>query len=161
MATNGESPFTHSVDFIYKRISTSVVFQVQSVFLIINFCFRQCNHDILQEYYVNLVRTHSGGRYNITGSQSSPNILWESDDQDMDSGQSRPTTPADGPPYPHHPHHQLRFPPSELSANLVEPIVQDAIVAQRPTVAQNMAFAALQQSQDFHTLSADRLNRRL
>jgi hypothetical protein len=78
----------------------------------------------------------------------------------MDSGQSRPASPTDG---PHHPHHR-RFPSSEPSAILIEPgtaAVQDANVAQRPTIAQNMAFAALQQSQDFNTVSADRLNRRL
>jgi len=118
-----------------------------------------CNRDILQEYYVNLVRTHSCGRYYI----SSPSISWESDDQDMDSGQSRPASPTDTPPCPHHPHHRLRCSSSEPSAILVEPgtaVVQDAAVAQRPTIAQNMAFAALQQSQDFHTLSADRLNRK-
>src|SRR5260221_13601182 len=99
--------------------------------------FSQCNRDILQEYYINLVRTHSGGRYYISGSQSSPTVSWESDDQDMDSGQSRPASPTDCPPHPHHPHHRLRFPSSEPSAILVEPgtaVVQDAVVAQRPTV---------------------------
>lgn len=69
----------------------------------------------------------------------------------MDSGQSRPASPIDGPPQ--QPHHRLRLSPSEPSAILIEPgtaIFQDAIVAQRPTIAQNMAFAALQQSQDLH-----------
>jgi len=125
------------------------------VFLVINVFCRQCNREILQEYYVNLVRIHSGGRYYIPGSQSSPTISWESDDQDLDSVQSSPSSPTDGPPHPHHPHHRLRFPSSEPSAILVEPgtaVVQDTVVTQRPTIAQNMAFAALQQSQDFHTI---------
>ena len=83
-------------------------------------------------------------------------MSWDSDDQDMDSGQSRPASPTD-------PHHR-RFPSSEPSAILIEPgtaTVQEAVVAQRPTIAQNMAFAALQQSQDFNIVSADKLNRRL
>ena len=117
------------------------------------FLLRQCNRDILQEYYVNLIRTHSGGRYYISGSQSPPYISWESDDQDMDSGQSRPDSPTDGPPYPQHPHRRLHL--SSSSEPSVEP---EAVV--RPTIAQNMAFAALQQSQDFHNLSAESLNRK-
>ncbi|KAF9528549.1 cyclin-domain-containing protein [Crepidotus variabilis] len=118
----------------------------------------QCNRDILQEYYINLVRTHSSGKYIIIGSDSSQSgSTSDSSDQEMDTNgaQSRPDSPTET----RHPR-RTRFSasPSEPSAILIEPgaISQDRDpVAQRPTVAQNMAFAALQQSNEFHTLSAD------
>jgi len=78
--------------------------------------------------------------------------------------QSRPASPASGHPHPHQPYRLLPTPP-EPTAILVEPgtaSIQDASTAQRPTHAQNMAFAALQLSQDIHTntVYADMLNRR-
>lgn len=80
------------------------------------------------------------------------------DDQEMDNGMS----PLYGPHLRHHYHRRHLSPTEQPSAILIEPgaaIVQD--VTQRPTIAQNMAFAALQQSQDLPNLSGDRINRRI
>lgn len=93
-----------------------------------------CSCETLQEYYVNLVRTHSGNHFYIAGADS-PSSSSDSDDADMDSGGSSPTAVPQQP---------------QPSAVLLEhggstSLQQD----QRPTVEQNMAFAALQQSQDF------------
>ncbi|KAF8971050.1 cyclin-domain-containing protein [Flammula alnicola] len=75
-----------------------------------------CTREILQEYYVNLVRTHSADM--------------------MDSGQSQPSSPTETPAQP--------------SAVLLEPGTTLQEVIQRPTIEQNMAFAALQQSQEYN-----------
>jgi len=95
---------------------------------LISFSPCQCTREVLQEYYVNLARTHSSGKFYIAGTQS-PSVSSDSDDIDMDSGQSCPSSPGEAP----HP-----------SAVLVGPPPQE--VSQRPTIEQNMAFAALQQS---------------
>ncbi|KAF7298137.1 Cyclin-domain-containing protein [Mycena chlorophos] len=87
-----------------------------------------CTSDLLQEYYVNLVRTHSvSGKYHVVGSQSSAgsaSVESSSDDgDDMDTTQSRPPTPAVG------------------SAILIDLVPPSEV---KPTIEQNMAFAALQ-----------------
>ncbi|KAF7315268.1 Nuc-1 negative regulatory protein preg [Mycena indigotica] len=82
-----------------------------------------CTRDLLQEYYVNLVRTHTSGKYYVIGTQSS--VGSASDDGDeMDTTQSRPPTPAVG---------------SAILIDLNRP------VEVKPTIEQNMAFAALQE----------------
>jgi len=108
----------------------------------------QCTRDALQEYYVNLVRTYSTGQYFIAGADS-PSMSPESDIE-MDSGQSCPPSPEDS-------RQQLRpGRQSEPSAILVEPGTNaQETITQRPTIEQNMAFAALQQSEDFKSASAN------
>ncbi|KAF8160948.1 cyclin-domain-containing protein [Crassisporium funariophilum] len=103
-----------------------------------------CTREILQEYYVNLVRTHSTGKFIIAGTHSPSNS--SDSDMDIDSGQSPPSSPSNAR------HHHLRLSISEPSAILVEPGTSAAEVPQRPTVEQNVAFAELQQSQDFNTI---------
>jgi len=87
-----------------------------------------CTREVLQEYYVNLVRTNSTGQFTIV---TSSNI---SSDSDMDSIPSRSTTPVT----------PLRA-PHAASTILVDPI---PLPARRPTIEQNMAFADLQQLWD-------------
>ena len=91
------------------------------------FLIHQCTREILQEYYVNLVRTHSAGRYFLTGADS-PSSSSDSE-IDLDSGASSPTET-----------------PSQPSAVLLEHGTMHEFVT-RPTIEQNMAFAALQQLQ--------------
>ncbi len=57
------------------------------------FLIHQCTREILQEYYVNLVRTHSAGRWYLTGADSPSS--WSNSEIDFDSGASSPTeTPS-------------------------------------------------------------------
>ncbi|KAF9474563.1 cyclin-domain-containing protein [Pholiota conissans] len=103
-----------------------------------------CTREILQEYYVNLVRTHSTGKFYIAGGES-PSQSSDSE-IDLDSGGSSPTdTPT----------------PAQPSAVLLEPGTTAQEVIQRPTIEQNMAFAALQlqqlqESQELAQLRRDR-----
>jgi len=92
-----------------------------------------CTQEVLQEYYINLIRTHSTSQFTII---SSSNI---SSDSDVDSLPSRPTSPVIG-LRPHSSH--------EASTILVEPPTASQQVPRRPTIEQNMAFADLQQSWD-------------
>jgi len=84
---------------------------------------------------VNLVRTHSAGQFFIVGGHSSGGSISSDSDAEMDTTQSRPSTPAD---------------PARLltggSTILIDSVTSE--VSRRPTVEQNMAFAALQQSQE-------------
>ncbi|KAJ6558537.1 cyclin-domain-containing protein [Mycena vulgaris] len=94
-----------------------------------------CTRDVLQEYYVNLVRTHSTGQFFVVGAQSSSGSISSDSDVEMDTTQSRPSTPE-----------RLR---NRGSTILIDSVVAE--VSRRPTIEQNMAFsnfAALQQSQD-------------
>ncbi|KAJ7594753.1 cyclin-domain-containing protein [Mycena floridula] len=97
-----------------------------------------CTRDILQEYYVNLVRTHSSGQFTIAGTDSASSSSSDSDIE-MDSGQSRPPTP---PPIAE------TSAPRRQRPRLVDVTITPPSVARRPTFEQNMAFAELQQSQD-------------
>jgi len=84
-----------------------------------------CTRDLLQEYYINLVRTHSSGRYIIAGTDSSDSSVSSgSSDFDMD------TLPSRSPSI------------NEPSAILIDPATSSD-VSRRPTIEQNMAFAAL------------------
>ncbi|KIM91958.1 hypothetical protein PILCRDRAFT_28289, partial [Piloderma croceum F 1598] len=93
-----------------------------------------CTREVLQEYYVNLIRTNSTGQFTIV---TSSNI---SSDSEMDSVPSRSTSPTTG----------LRPHPSPHAAStiLIDPAPPSARVTCRPTIEQNMAFADLQQSLD-------------
>lgn len=104
-----------------------------------------CTCELLQEYYVNLVRTNSKGRFIITGPQLSTSPTSDGDIE-MDSGLSRPPSPSETSEFP--PRHKSRPSIHETSTILIDPatVSQDSIP--RPTIEQNMAFAALQQSQD-------------
>ncbi|PPR02975.1 hypothetical protein CVT26_004919 [Gymnopilus dilepis] len=103
-----------------------------------------CTREILQEYYVNLVRTHSAGRYYISGTLSPSNS--EESDVDMDSGTSSPSSPTLS-------KQNQRPAPPEPTAVLIEPGVTAQDVTKRAaTVEQNMAFAALQQSNNDCTI---------
>jgi len=92
-----------------------------------------CTREVLQEYYVNLVRTNSTGQFMIVGTRSSSSI---SSDSDTDSVSSQPTAPITLRAHPT---------PSE-SAPIPAPQAPP-----RPTIEQNMAFADLQQSWDRNT----------
>ncbi|KAJ7209618.1 cyclin-domain-containing protein [Mycena pura] len=96
-----------------------------------------CTREVLQEYYVNLVRTHSSGQYFVVGAHSSTGSTSSTDGDEMDTSQSRPPTPPDSA--------RLR---TSGSAILIEPPPVTTEVSRRPTIEQNMAFAALQQSQE-------------
>lgn len=85
---------------------------------------------------MNLVRTHSTGQFSIAGAPSSSGSISSDSDVEMDTTQSRPSTPADTP--------RLR---NRGSTILIDPTLVTE-VSRRPTIEQNMAFAALQQSQD-------------
>ncbi|KAF5351657.1 hypothetical protein D9756_007430 [Leucocoprinus leucothites] len=102
--------------------------------------------EVLNEYYTSLVRTHSSGRYILAGAPSSP--VGTESDIDMDSGQSRDPSPeiSTSP---------TRLRSSEPSSILIDPgsHVPPSESAPRATLEQNMAFAALQQSQSQHQQS--------
>ncbi|KAF7375969.1 Nuc-1 negative regulatory protein preg [Mycena sanguinolenta] len=89
-----------------------------------------CTRDVLQEYYVNLVRTHSTGQFSIAGTGSSGDSISSDSDAEMDPA-SRPSTPAD-----------------TARTILIDPTRLPTDVSRRPTFEQNMAFAALQQPSD-------------
>ncbi|KAH9920074.1 cyclin-domain-containing protein [Fomitopsis serialis] len=98
-----------------------------------------CTREVLQEYYVNLVRTHSKGIYYIPAPESSSSLSSDSDtDLDM-GGPSRPSTPATESAAPsgavHHPYRHCNT-------------VSRASAA--PTLEQNMAFADFHQSSQEH-----------
>lgn len=90
-----------------------------------------CTREVLQEYYINLIRTDSSGRFLLEGAES------EVEDSDMDSISSRSASPMDV---------QVRHRPSFslLGTRESSSVVGD--IATLPTIEQNMAFAALQHS---------------
>ncbi|KAK7057416.1 Nuc-1 negative regulatory protein preg [Favolaschia claudopus] len=90
-----------------------------------------CTREVLQEYYVNLVRTHSTGQFFLAGTQSSSGSSGTSEgDVEMDAA-SRPSTPAD-----------------TARTILIDSARLATDVSRRPTIEQNMAFAALQHPPD-------------
>ncbi|KAL9711727.1 Pho80p cyclin [Leucoagaricus gongylophorus] len=91
--------------------------------------------EVLNEYYTNLVRTHSSGRYILAGVSTSP--IGSESDIDIDSGQSREPSP-EAPTSP-----TCRS--AEPTAILID--LGSHVGAPRATLEQNIAFAALQQSQ--------------
>ncbi|TRM69708.1 cyclin-domain-containing protein [Schizophyllum amplum] len=104
-----------------------------------------CSRDILQEYYVNLVRTHSKGMYTLPDFSSSSSMGSSSDD----GSDAEDVVMTSRPPSPTHdvavvPGMRAPKRPSalEASAILVDPVAISQ-EARRPTIEQNMAFAEL------------------
>jgi len=117
-----------------------------------------CTREILQEYYVNLVRTHSTGKFVLAGSHtpfnSSENDMELDNNNSTSSNQLVPSSPIAST------HHRLRPSISESSAILMDhspsqvpEVIQPHPHPHRPTIEQNMAFAALQQSQQESNLT--------
>ncbi|KAF8893850.1 cyclin-domain-containing protein [Infundibulicybe gibba] len=113
-----------------------------------------CTRDVLQEYYINLVRTNSTGRFAITGVESPSDSISSDSDAEMESGaSSRPSSPAG---VLRHPSTRDAPPLSTIAASAdstaaTSPATSNTATptpepARRPTIEQNMAFAALQQS---------------
>lgn len=104
----------------------------------------QCTRDVLQEYYVNLVRTFSTGSYVISDASSSS----LSSDSDMDYEVSPVASPV---PTPQPLSQQAQGGGSgtrrEPSTVLIDTATLAPEAPQPPTLEQNMAFAALQQEQ--------------
>lgn len=92
----------------------------------------QSTREVLNEYYTNLVRTHSSGRYILAGVSTSP--IGSESDIDIDSGQSREPSPE-----------APTCRSAEPTAILID--LGSHVGAPRATLEQNIAFAALQQSQ--------------
>lgn len=122
-------------------VLTCLVFFVVVVFgcSLRHFC--QCTREVLQEYYVNLVRTDSSGRFFIPGSPSmaESSVSSENDSESMASRspspmQTRLTARTRLPS-----HH-------EPSTILIDTSTLTPRVPQAPTLEQNMAFADLQSS---------------
>ncbi|TFK25523.1 cyclin-domain-containing protein [Coprinopsis marcescibilis] len=134
---------TFSPNKFYARvggISVSELNTLEREFLSIIDWRLMSTRDILQEYYINLIRTHSSGNFIIIGT-TSPSLSSDSD-MDLDSsGQSAPPSPTDL-------RHRSQRSISEPSTILVEPGTSAHDVIQRPTLEQNMAFAALRESQE-------------
>ncbi|KAF8556327.1 cyclin-domain-containing protein [Imleria badia] len=105
-----------------------------------------CTPEVLQEYYINLVRTDSSGRFSIRGSPSTA----ESSESNPESMVSRPPSPMQG--------HSSTDPRIRLTTSMCSPshhepstILMDTATRtpqapQVPTLEQNMAFADLQSS---------------
>ena len=115
----------------------------------------QCTREVLQEYYVNLVRTFSRGGYVISDAQSSSGL--SSSDSDMDTEFSPTSSPA---PTPQpamqalHPHRSASVPSAsrrEPSTVLIDTATLAPQAPQPPTLEQNMAFAALRQEQELES----------
>ncbi|KAG2148558.1 cyclin-domain-containing protein [Suillus cothurnatus] len=88
-----------------------------------------CTREVLQEYYINLIRTDSSGRFALES---------EVEDSDMDSGSSRSASPMDA---------QVRHRPSfSILGTRESSSVTTGDTSTLPTIEQNMAFAALQHS---------------
>lgn len=145
---NLEREFLAMIDW---RLMVSPSRRVKSVVVVtIVSTFTQTTREVLQEYYVNLVRTHSSNIFYIAGNES-PGTSSDSD-LEMDSAPSSPILTRQ----PH-----MRLSPAEPAAVLVEPGATLQETHQRPTIEQNMAFAALQQFQDTSTLSSiEKTNKR-
>lgn len=96
----------------------------------------QCNADDLQDYYVNLVRAHSHGKYVIVGARSEGADSPDNSDAEMDS--------VSNPPSPVFPVRRHTARSSETSYMASD---GEEVPYRKPTIEQNMAFAALQRQQ--------------
>ncbi|KAJ7078880.1 cyclin-domain-containing protein [Mycena belliarum] len=101
-----------------------------------------CTRDVLQEYYVNLVRTHSTGQFFVVGARSSNSSISSDSDVEMDTTQSRPSTPVE-------PHLLNRGSTIRMDSALVTE------VSRRPTIEQNMAFSNFAASKQSQNLPAE------
>jgi len=90
-----------------------------------------CTAELLQEYYTNLVRTHSTGQFVITGPHSPTTFSTESD-IDMESRPGSPSEESDA------------F--MGVSMPSTSRMSEDPLAL--PTIEQNMAFADLQQQKE-------------
>jgi len=93
-----------------------------------------CTREVLQEYFVNLVRTHSSCKFIIIGTQSSSSI---SSDSETDTD-TVPSPPAEKPA-------RIR---DNRRGLLSETSTFTPEVPLRPTIEQNVAFAALRESRE-------------
>ncbi|KAI0812612.1 cyclin-domain-containing protein [Irpex lacteus] len=91
-----------------------------------------CTREVLQEYYVSLVRTHSAGKFYISKEDSSSSASSDSD-MDYEVPSSRPSSPSPAPG------------PPQASTILVESAAASPGPAQPPTVEQNMAYHEFRQ----------------
>ncbi|TCD64880.1 hypothetical protein EIP91_003546 [Steccherinum ochraceum] len=113
---------------------------------IVKFTNVECTREVLQEYYINLVRTHSSSKYFIPDPLSSSGVSSDSDaDMDYDVSDSRPSSPSAagtvvaldtglGPSTA-----------SGASTILIDTSTLSPEPPRPPTMEQNMAFAAFQQ----------------
>ncbi|KAF9227282.1 cyclin-domain-containing protein [Gyrodon lividus] len=99
-----------------------------------------CTREVLQEYYVNLVRTDSSGRFFVDGS-STPESSSESDVESMASRSPSPMQSQ----IQHRPSLTIRS-HREGSTILIDTATLTPQAPQAPTIEQNMAFADLQNS---------------
>ncbi|KAI0779807.1 cyclin-domain-containing protein [Fomes fomentarius] len=109
-----------------------------------------CTAEVLQEYYVNLVRTYSKGGYVISDAPSSSSSL--SSDSDMDYDVSPTASPIPTPQPPSQPlqgegNSMTTGTRREGSTVLIDTATLAPEARPPPTLEQNMAFAALRQAQ--------------
>lgn len=109
----------------------------------------QCTGEVLEAYYVNLIRTHSKNKYKLARSASPISLS----DDDMDSiRSSSPRLPAADDAYMAEPGPSRPSISPEPKHASVEPstvLINKATLSPKassgPTLEQNMAFAALQE----------------
>ena len=99
-----------------------------------------CTREVLQEYYINLVRTDSAARFTIP--ELEPLTTSEDSDADMDSGEAESRSPSPM---------QMQAQAQNMRRPLAGTILPDTATLtpqapRAPTIEQNMAFAALQES---------------
>jgi hypothetical protein len=108
--------------------------------------FCQCTRELLQEYYVNLVRTHSSGQYTLEEVQ--PTITSPGSENSRSCSASPVIAPMEGQRMEttHHEHHPLVIaePSSVLMGKTVSPPSSPPAQTGPTALEQNMAFAALQ-----------------
>lgn len=125
---------------LYARVGGISVMELNLLereFLSLNDWRLMCTRETLQEYYVNLVRTHSKAQFFIAGSMQSPS---DSSESDLDMDTSCPNSPTDA-------RNRAPLVSPEPSAILVElGNMSSEVALQRPTIEQNVAFAELQQN---------------
>ena len=113
----------------------------------------QCTQEILQEYYINLVHTHSSGgptRFTIRGASEQPSIASDSDDMDTGGTGSPVASASPAPVFGRSGTPRGRENESESEGEgegFGERGRRRSLPARpRPTIEQNVAFAELQQS---------------
>lgn len=98
--------------------------------------FSQCTREVLQTYYINLVRTHSQGIYHISTREPSSGLSSDSDTDWEVSESSQPSSPAA----------ESTTTERESSAILIDTATLSPEPPHPPTLEQNMAFAAFRES---------------
>ena len=104
-------------------------------------CRRQCTRELLQEYYVNLAKTHTSGKFKVEDPKPS------SVSSGSDNSRSRSASPVDEPMVEERVGEVKPFaiaePSSVLMGKTISPPSSPPI-RRGPTFEQNMAFEALQ-----------------